>query len=152
MAERGLRVKVARRALIHHWHRACFCLFRINFYSFSMNVDIDARDNHPIVSIMALPNERLSFFNVEKLLKAQNTVSRPPARRAYSSERIRQRWPQNVHWHSKNEIIYRNRGQYLDDLNTLSDCDDISLLRYFLKCYEQHQCCWQQFSWARMEI
>jgi len=47
----------------------------INFYSFSMNVDIDARDNHPFVAIMALPNERLSFFDVEKLLKAQNTVS-----------------------------------------------------------------------------
>ena len=47
---------------------------RINFYSFSMNVDIDARDNHPIVSIMALPNERLSFFDVEKLLKAQSMI------------------------------------------------------------------------------
>jgi len=29
---------------------------RINFYSFSMNVDIDARNNHPFVAIMALPN------------------------------------------------------------------------------------------------
>jgi hypothetical protein len=40
-----------------------------------MNVDIDDRDNHPFVAIMAFPNERLSFFDVEKLLKAQNTVS-----------------------------------------------------------------------------
>ncbi len=87
----------------------------VNFYSFSMNVDIDARDNHPFppaspererwragVAIMAFPNERLSFFDVEKLLKAQNTVSWPPAPlparrayrpegRAYASERIRQR-------------------------------------------------------------
>ena len=47
---------------------------RINFYSFSMNVDIDARDNHPFVAIMALPNERLSFFDVEKLLKAQSMI------------------------------------------------------------------------------
>lgn len=40
-----------------------------------MNVDIDARDNHPFVAIMAFPNERLSFFDVEKLLKTQNTLS-----------------------------------------------------------------------------
>ena len=40
-----------------------------------MNVDIDARDNYPFVAIMAFPNKRLSFFDVEKLLKAQNTVS-----------------------------------------------------------------------------
>ncbi len=42
-----------------------------------MNVDIDARDNHPFVAIMALPNppEADPFFDVEKLLKAQNTVS-----------------------------------------------------------------------------
>ena len=46
----------------------------INFYSFSMNVNIDAGDNHPLVSIMALPNERLSFFDVEKLLKAQSMI------------------------------------------------------------------------------
>jgi len=39
-----------------------------------MNVDIDARDNHPFVAIMALPNERLSFFDVEKLLKAQSMI------------------------------------------------------------------------------
>jgi hypothetical protein len=46
----------------------------INFYSFSMNVDVDAGDNHPLVSIMAFPNERLSFFDVEKLLKAQSMI------------------------------------------------------------------------------
>ena len=46
----------------------------INFYSFSMNVDIDAGDNHPLVAIMALPNERLSFFDVEELLKAQSMI------------------------------------------------------------------------------
>ena len=34
-----------------------------------MNVDIAAGDNHPFVAIMALPTERLSFFDVEKLLK-----------------------------------------------------------------------------------
>jgi hypothetical protein len=27
-----------------------------------MIVDIDARDNHPFVAIMAFPNERLSFI------------------------------------------------------------------------------------------
>ena len=41
-----------------------------------MNVDVDAGDNHPFVAIMALPNERLSFFDVKELLKAQNTTSR----------------------------------------------------------------------------
>jgi hypothetical protein len=39
-----------------------------------MNVDIDAGDNHPLVAIMAFPNERLSFFDVEKLLKAQSMI------------------------------------------------------------------------------
>jgi hypothetical protein len=39
-----------------------------------MNVDVDAGDNHPLVSIMAFPNERLSFFDVEKLLKAQSMI------------------------------------------------------------------------------
>jgi len=56
------------RLLVRLWR------IRINFYSFSMNVDIDARDNHPFVAIMALPNERLSFFDVEKLLKAQSMI------------------------------------------------------------------------------
>jgi hypothetical protein len=27
-----------------------------------VNIDIDARDNHPLVAIMALPNERVSFL------------------------------------------------------------------------------------------
>ncbi len=57
------------RVLVRLWR------IGINFYSFSMNVDIDARDNHPFVAIMAFPNKRLSFFDIEKLLKAQNTVS-----------------------------------------------------------------------------
>ena len=73
------------RVLVRLWR------IGINFYRFSMNVDIDARDNHPFVAIMAFPNKRLSFFDIEKLLKAQNTVSWPPARRADASERIRQR-------------------------------------------------------------
>jgi hypothetical protein len=30
--------------------------FGINFYSAFINVDIDARDNHPFVAIMAFPN------------------------------------------------------------------------------------------------
>ena len=47
----------------------------INFYSFSMNVDIDARDNHPFVAIMAFPDKWLSLFDVEKLFKAQDTTS-----------------------------------------------------------------------------
>jgi hypothetical protein len=34
----------------------------INFYSFSMNVDIDARGNHPFVAIMAFPNEKDPIF------------------------------------------------------------------------------------------
>ena len=46
-----------------------------------MNVDKDARDMHLFVAIMAFPKERLSFFDVERLLKARNTTSRPPARR-----------------------------------------------------------------------
>jgi hypothetical protein len=38
------------RVLVRLWR------IGINFYSFSMNVDIDARDNHPFVAIVALPN------------------------------------------------------------------------------------------------
>jgi len=38
------------RVLVRLWR------IGINFYSFSMNVDIDARDNHPLVAIVALPN------------------------------------------------------------------------------------------------
>jgi hypothetical protein len=30
--------------------------------------DIGARDNHPFVAIMALPDERLSFFDVERFV------------------------------------------------------------------------------------
>ena len=75
---------VESRFLVRLWS------IRINFCSFSMNVDIDARDKHPFVAIMALPDERLSFFDVERLLKAPNTTSRPPAplqaRRAYRPE------------------------------------------------------------------
>ncbi len=41
----------------------------INFHYFSINVDIDARDNHCFVAIVAFPNEWLSFLDVEKLLK-----------------------------------------------------------------------------------
>jgi hypothetical protein len=44
------------RLLVRLWR------IRINFYSFSMNVDIDARDNHPFVAIMALPNEIRKYF------------------------------------------------------------------------------------------
>ena len=49
-----------------------------------------------------------SLFDVEKLFKAQDTMSWPPARRAYASERIRRAygserirhvWLQKVHWH-----------------------------------------------------
>ena len=40
-----------------------------------MNVDIDARDNHPFVAIMAFPDKWLSLFDVEKRFKAQDTVS-----------------------------------------------------------------------------
>jgi len=35
--------------------------FGVNFYSFSINVDIDARDNHPLVAIMAFPNENVHW-------------------------------------------------------------------------------------------
>ena len=39
-------------------HNFCVWIkgFGINFYSFSMNVDIDVRDNYPFVAIMAFPN------------------------------------------------------------------------------------------------
>ena len=40
-----------------------------------MDVLIGARDNHTFMAIMALPDEWLSLFDVEKLLKAQNTPS-----------------------------------------------------------------------------
>jgi hypothetical protein len=48
----------------------------INFYSFSMNVDVDARDNHPFVAIMALPNppEADPFLMSDELPKAQSMI------------------------------------------------------------------------------
>ena len=63
-----------------------------------MNVDMDAKDNHPFVAIMAFPDKWLSLFDVEKLFKAQDTTPWPPARRAYGSERIRHALLQKVHW------------------------------------------------------
>ena len=70
----------------------------INFHCFSMNAHISTRDDHPFVAIMAFPDKWLSLFDVEKLFKAQDTTSWPPARRAYGSERIRHVWLQKVHW------------------------------------------------------
>ncbi len=64
----------------------------INFHCFSMNAHISTRDDHPFVAIMAFPDKWLSLFDVEKLFKAQDTTSWPPARRAYGSERKRH-WP-----------------------------------------------------------
>ena len=72
-----------------------------------MNVYIDARDNRSFVAIVAFPNEWLSFFNVEKFLKTQDTVSWPPARRAYASERIRHVLLQKLHWHPASGGIKR---------------------------------------------
>jgi hypothetical protein len=63
-----------------------------------MNVLISTRDNHPFVAIMAFPDKWLSLFDVEKLFKAQDTTSWPPARSACASERIRQVLLQKVHW------------------------------------------------------
>ena len=39
------------------------------------NVYISTGDNHPFVAIMALPDKWLCLFDVEKLFKAQDTVS-----------------------------------------------------------------------------
>jgi len=51
-------------------------VFGINFHYLSMNIFIGSGDNHSFMAIMAFPNERLSFFDVKELLKAQNTTSR----------------------------------------------------------------------------
>ena len=67
-------------------------VFGINFHCFSMNALISTRDDHPFVAIMAFLDKWLSLFDVEKLFKAQDTTSWPPARRAYGSERKRH-WP-----------------------------------------------------------
>ena len=40
-----------------------------------MNAHISTRDDHPFVAIMAFPDKWLSVFDVEKLFKAQDTVS-----------------------------------------------------------------------------
>ena len=56
----------------------------INFYCFSMKVLINTWDYHSFMAIMAFPDKWLSLFDVEKLFKAQNTTSWPPARRGYA--------------------------------------------------------------------
>ena len=40
-----------------------------------MNVYVSIGDNHPFVAIMAFPDKGLSLFDVEKLFKAQDTLS-----------------------------------------------------------------------------
>ena len=57
-------------------HNFCVWLkgFGINFHCFSMNVLIGARDNHSLMAIMAFPNERLSLFDVENPLEAQDSA------------------------------------------------------------------------------
>jgi hypothetical protein len=97
-----------------------------------MNVDIDARDNHPFVAIMALPTERVSCFDVEKLLKAQNTVSyNTPdmtAQCALASEAFKKIEPICYPGRNKAAAMVASLPAFT---NTLSDCDDNSLLRYF---------------------
>ena len=48
------------------------------------------------MAIMAFPDKGLSLFDFEKAFKAENTTSWPPARRAYTSQRIRHTCAQNV--------------------------------------------------------
>lgn len=54
-----------------------FCVrikdFGVNIHCFTISVLVGSGDNYPLMTIMSLPNKRLSFFDTEKPLKAHNT-------------------------------------------------------------------------------
>jgi hypothetical protein len=68
-----------------------FCVeiqgFRVNFHHFTVDVHVWAGDDHPLMAMMALPHERLPFFDAEDPLEAQNPASGPPARRGEPTAR-----------------------------------------------------------------
>ncbi len=49
--------------------------FRVNFHYFSINILIGSRDNDAFMTIMTLPNARLSLFDIKEPFKTQNTTS-----------------------------------------------------------------------------
>jgi len=53
----------------------------INFDSFSGHVDIDGKDNHPLVAIMAVPNPLFQYC-CRKTSQSRNRASWPPVRRS----------------------------------------------------------------------